>query len=67
SMRFVADLRNWDNTRQGIPLGESGDPKSAHWSDQLQDWQNVTPALFPFSLKAMAESLNEEVLLKPLD
>jgi penicillin amidase len=48
SMRFLADLSNWDNTRLGIALGESGEPTSPHWKDQLESWLKVQPAVFPF-------------------
>ena len=65
SMRFIADLTSWDNTHQGIALGESGDPKSPHWKDQLEDWKNVTPALFPFSQKAVEASSKDELTLRP--
>src|ERR1051325_9564587 len=49
SMRLIADPSNWDKTQQGIALGESGDPSSPHWSDQLADWKAVTPRAFPRS------------------
>jgi penicillin G amidase len=49
SMRFLADLSNWDNTRFGIALGESGDPASSHWKDQLDDWLKVQPGVFVFN------------------
>jgi len=49
SMRFLADLSNWDNTRFGIALGESGDPASPHWKDQLEAWLKVQPAVFLFN------------------
>jgi penicillin G amidase len=49
SMRFLADLSNWDNTRFGIALGESGDPASPHWKDQLDDWLKVQPGVFVFN------------------
>jgi penicillin amidase len=54
SMRFIADVGNWDNTRQGLALGQSGNPASPHWKDQLTDWQAVTPATFPFTASAVA-------------
>src|SRR5205814_525694 len=38
SMRFIADLADWNRTRLGIALGESGDPSSPHWRDQLEEW-----------------------------
>src|SRR5262249_48695540 len=65
SMRFIADLANWDNTRLGIALGESGDPKSPHWKDQLDDWRSVKPAALPFSPDAVEASSREILILKP--
>ncbi|HYM01010.1 MAG TPA: penicillin acylase family protein [Blastocatellia bacterium] len=66
SMRFIADLSNWDNARLGIPLGESGDPKSPHWKDQLDNWRNVTPATFAFSLKGVDSASVQKLTLKAL-
>lgn len=65
SMRYIADLSNWDNTQQGLPLGQSGDPGSPHWKDQLADWQAVTPRAFVFSKKAVTGAAKETLLLVP--
>jgi len=65
SMRYIADLSNWDNTRQGIPLGESGDPASPHWKDQLESWRAVKPPEFAFSKTAVAEAAKETLELVP--
>jgi penicillin G amidase len=62
SMRLIADPSDWDKTLNGIPLGESGLPNSAHWKDQLDDWRNVSPRVFPFS-KAAVESATKEMLV----
>ena len=62
SMRLIADLSNWDNTEQGITLGVSGIPSSPHWKDQLEDWREVTPRVFPFS-KAAVDSATKEILV----
>ena len=63
SMRFIADLSNWDNTRLGITLGESGDPASPHWKDQLADWQAATPRVFPFNKNTVASAAGETLTL----
>ena len=34
SMRFVADLSNWDTSLNNITIGQSGQPLSAHFRDQ---------------------------------
>jgi penicillin amidase len=64
-MRLIADPANWDRTRQGIALGESGDPMSPHWRDQLDDWRAVTPKAFPFSPDAVKRASVGSVVLLP--
>ena len=66
SMRFIADLSNWDKTQQGIALGQSGSPKSPHWSDQLADWRSVTPREFPFTPAAVTKAAKETLMLEPM-
>ena len=56
SLRFVADLSDWDATRLCLPLGESGDPASQHRDDQLDEWYNVTPSIVPFNDAAIANA-----------
>jgi len=65
SMRLIADPTDWDNTRQGIALGESGDPASPHWKDQLTDWQSANPRNFPFGKRAVAGETKETLVLEP--
>jgi len=65
SMRYIADLSNWDNSREGITLGESGDPQSSHWKDQLTSWRTVQPPSFPFSAKAVTSATKETLYLVP--
>ena len=65
SMRLIADPSDWDKTQQGITLGESGLPKSPHWSDQLADWRAVTPREFPFTLDAVTKAAKETLVLTP--
>ena len=65
SMRFIADTADWDNTRMGIVLGESGNPASPHWKDQLEDWQSVNPRSFAFGKKAVVSAAKETILLVP--
>lgn len=65
SMRFIADVSDWDNTRLGIALGESGNPLSPHWKDQLDDWRSVNPRTFPFSEGAVARATRDALILAP--
>ncbi len=66
SMRLIADPSNWDQTQHGITLGQSGSPKSPHWSDQLADWRAVTPREFPFTAAAVAKSAKQTLMLEPM-
>ena len=65
SMRFIADVTDWDKSQNGIPLGESGAPNSPHWKDQLDDWRKVTPRPFPFSKTAVESATKETLTLTP--
>jgi penicillin amidase len=65
SMRFIADVTDWDKSQNGIPLGESGIPNNPHWKDQLDDWRKVTPRPFPFSKAAIESATKETLTLTP--
>ena len=65
SMRLIADTSDWDKTQQGIALGQSGLPKSPHWSDQLADWRAVTPREFPFTPAAVTKATKATFTLEP--
>ncbi len=65
SMRFIADLSDWDSTRLCLPLGESGDPASAHREDQLDEWRNVAPSFVPFSENAIASATHHFLIMTP--
>ena len=65
SMRLIADPSNWDRSQHGITLGESGDPKSAHYKDQLNDWINATPQVFPFSKEAVSQAAKTTMVMMP--
>jgi len=65
SMRHIASPGNWDATRHVIPLGQSGDPKSAHYKDQFDLWRTGTPAVFPFSRDAVSRAAVDTVEFRP--
>jgi penicillin amidase len=45
--RYVFDLADWDNSGWVVPLGASGDPRSAHYADQAKAWSACE--LFPMT------------------
>ncbi len=61
---MIADPSNWDNSQHGLTLGESGDPQSPHYTDQLNDWRNVTPRAFPFSAAAVRRAAQQTLTLQ---
>ena len=65
SMRLIADPSNWDLSQHGISLGQSGNPTSPHWTDQLADWRAVTPRAFPFTEAAIERANKRTMLLHP--
>ncbi len=42
SLRLVVDVGNWDETRVALPGGQSGNPLSPHYDDQLRLWLRGT-------------------------
>lgn len=65
SMRHVTSPGNWDATHFIIPLGQSGDPKSAHFKDQFDTWRTGAPAIFPFTKAAVESAAKTTVVLTP--
>ena len=65
SMRLITSPGNWDATRHVIPLGQSGDPRSAHYKDQFDLWRTGEPAIFPFSAGAVRKAAEETLKLVP--
>jgi penicillin amidase len=65
SMRLIATPGNWDLTRHVIPTGESGDPQSPHYKDQLDAWYSGNTPIFPFSKTAIEKATKEVVLMTP--
>jgi len=65
SMRFIATPDDWDMSRHGIALGESGDPTSKHYTDQLADWRAASPRAFPFTKAAVEKAATVSLLLVP--
>jgi penicillin amidase len=65
-MRLIADTSDWDKTQQNIAMGQSGSPKSPHWSDQLAEWRAVTPREFPFTSEAVSKATKETLVLEPM-
>ena len=65
AMRFVANLANWDESIMLIAGGQSGQPGSAHYTDQFPYWYEGRPIYQGFSDIAEANSRKHTLTLKP--
>ena len=65
SMRFVANLGNWDESILLITTGESGQPGSSHYSDQFSYWYEGRPIFAPFTDAAEAKAVKHRLTLTP--
>lgn len=65
SMRQVVDLSNLDNSRQNITVGESGQPASPHYQDQVADWYRAQPHVFAFTSASVENHARHRLILKP--
>lgn len=65
SMRHIASPGAWDTTRHGIPLGQSGDPRSPHFKDQFEAWRTGETQVFPFTQTAVSAATVKTMKLVP--
>src|SRR5262249_41313883 len=65
SMRFVADLADPDDTRLVNFMGQSGQPGSPHYQDQLDPWVRVESQVLPLSVEAVAREARHTLRLVP--
>jgi len=66
SMRFIANLANWDDSILVLPAGESGQVGSGHYTDQFSYWYKGQPIVAPYSDAAEAKARKHTLTLKPL-
>jgi penicillin amidase len=65
SQRFTMDWSNVDGSTENIVLGESGNPFSAYFRDQWNDYYNGNTFAFPFSPAAVAVNAHHTMRLLP--
>jgi penicillin amidase len=65
SQRFTMDWSNVDGSTENIALGESGDPYSAYFRDQWNDWYGGTTFALPFSRGAVVAQTEHLLRLVP--
>jgi penicillin amidase len=65
SFRAVWDVGNWDAGGITIPVGESGEPGSPHYTDLAGAWQRRELAPLPWSANAVARATRTTETLTP--
>jgi len=65
SQRFTMDWSNIDGSTENIVLGESGNPYSAYFRDQWNDYYNGTTFPLPYTDAAVAAQTRHTLRLLP--
>jgi penicillin amidase len=65
SERFVADLRDWDDSSMLLTLGESGVWTDSHYADMERDWAGVAWSPTPFTDAAVQKATQDLLRLEP--
>jgi penicillin amidase len=65
SQRFTMDWSNIDGSTENIVLGESGNPLSAYFRDQWNDYYGGTTFPLPFSPGSVAAQTRHTLRLLP--
>ena len=65
SYRQIIDLSNWDKSMMTNTPGESGDPRSPHYSDLAVSWAEGRYHPMPFSRAAVEEATTQRLMLLP--
>ncbi|HHC07196.1 MAG TPA: penicillin acylase family protein [Actinobacteria bacterium] len=66
SLRMVVDVGDWDANRFVLPGGQSGNPLSPHYADQLEAWKRGAGISIGFSETAVELATRHVLDLLPL-
>jgi penicillin amidase len=65
SLRMAVDVGNWDAARFSLPGGQSGNPLSPHYGDQVEAWRQGIGLPMPYSVAAVAAATVTTLHLVP--
>ena len=65
SWRAIYDLADLDRSVGVLPTGQSGNPASPHWNDQVTGWAANEPRPLPFTRAAVEEAATARLELTP--
>ncbi len=63
SLRFVADVGDWDRSVLALPVGQSGRIWSSHYGNQVGDWLAVRARPMAFTPAAVARAARSRMTL----
>ena len=66
SWRHIADLGDIDGSLSVLPTGQSGNPASPHWNDQLPLWSAGEHHAMPFTREAVEAAAVSTLTLSPV-
>jgi penicillin amidase len=64
-MRFVADLADPDATRLVNFMGQSGQPASPYYENQMEPWLRVESQVLPMTAEAVERAAQHTLRLVP--
>ncbi|MDE2937081.1 MAG: penicillin acylase family protein [Chloroflexota bacterium] len=67
SLRVVVDTGEWENSRFCLPGGQSGNPASPHYDDQLRLWLQGDGVPIAWRPEAIEEAVVRELWLRPAE
>ena len=65
ALRLVIDVGDWDRSRFALPGGQSGNPLSPHYADQLRFWRIGKGVPIAWSEQAVRRAVRETLRLTP--
>ncbi len=65
SVRAAMDVGEWDNSRFSLPGGQSGNPLSPHYGDQVGPWSRGEGLPMPWTKEATSRAIRHRLFLVP--
>jgi penicillin amidase len=65
SMRMAVDVGNWDANRWILPGGQSGNPMSPHYDDQLGLYREGGAISIAWSAESQAKAVVDTLEIRP--
>lgn len=65
-LRMVIDVGSWQNSRWSLPGGQSGNPASPHYDDQLRRYQNALGIPIAWTPHDIAAATRHTLHLQPI-